>query len=196
MNEKEKLLRKIELKDSSGMDISGELAEVSAMAIKEMKFDEFKGERLHLVKERLDNDLKNLPATTSALGLIKVKLDNIKKVYDEFYKAYMDGRYDKWELEIDYLSVLGSNILWDTESLCDTENPSFDVEKTRGHLLDHEHASIKEYVSLFPDYLNEAYKSLSIGGEKTYLEIGNLTLLLTFYGLDAIENYKKDAKIE
>ena len=67
MNEKEKLLRKIELKDSSGMDISGELAEASAMAIKEMKFDELQGERLHLLKERLDNDLKNLPATTSAI---------------------------------------------------------------------------------------------------------------------------------
>ncbi len=191
MIDKDKLARKIEFKQQSNMDVSKDIGKAVAMSLGDM--DEEREIRVKKKLSRYNEYKQSLPKTEDTYTLIKIKLDVIKDIYQKLRDSYTQGRYSLWKDEPDFLDILGYDVLWDSANICDTANPSFDTAKTRGNLLDIENANMETYMSLFPDYLKCAYDALIVGGEKLYLELGNLSSLTT-YGAAAACEYSKGEK--
>ncbi len=179
MDEKEKLLRKIQIKDSNGLDTSGEVARAAGDAA--LLPDENLLEHKRLQK-RLLRDVEALPVSSSYEELIYHKMKNIEKVFREFEASAKFFRREQLKEEVDYLNVLALNVMWDTENICDTANPSFDIKDLKSSSLSCL-SSLDEYLRLFPGYLKAVFEAFKKGPTEIYKQITDI-VYLTEYGTD------------
>ena len=170
------------IKKDTGMDTTAEVVQAASLAFEDEALNEELTRDMMLCKDRLMYDLKKLPATTSYQGKMYAKTLNIKKTYEEFVERLSSLSRDEKKRELRYLDILTLNVMQDTEHICDTSNPSFDLSSLKGlSLMDETESTLSKYLELFPLYLDDVLSSFEKDAQEIYKQITDLAYL-TDYG--------------